>query len=101
MALTEDEKATLAALQAKENEPDDDDNEPVEVWDKDGNGARLSHKHGKKWLIDHGFIPDDTPPPNNDDDDDDKTPKGKQSTGKGRQSASKAKPRTSQRYFGR
>ena len=100
MGLTDDEKATLAALQAKENEPDDDDNEPVEVWDKEGNGARLSHKHGKAWLISHGFIPDDTPPAD-DDDKDDKDDKGKQSTGKGRQSAPKTKPRTSQRYFGR
>lgn len=95
MALTDDEKATLAALQAKENEPDDDDMEEVEVWDKDGNGARLKHKHGKAWLIAHGFVPDDTQssedPPESD-------PKDKPK-GKTRQSASK--PRTSQRYFGR
>lgn len=95
MGLTDDEKATLAALQAKENEPDDDDMGEVEVWDKDGNGARLKHKHGKAWLIAHGFVPDDTQPP---EDPPESDPKDKPK-GKSRQSS--PKPRTSQRYFGR
>lgn len=98
MGLTEEEKAQLAALQAKENEPEDNsDDEEIEIWNADGTGLRQKRRHSKAWLIDHGFAAKDPPPADNGSDNDDKG--AKKSTGANRKST--ARPRTSQKYFGR
>jgi hypothetical protein len=95
MGLTEEEKEALAALQAKEKEEDFDPDDYVEVWDKDGNGARMRHSHGKKWLQDHGFLAPDESPSDKGDSSSDKDAK-KPATD--RKSTSHSGP--AQRYFG-
>lgn len=95
MGLTAEEKEALAALQAKEKEEDFDPDDYVEVWDKDGNGARMRHSHGKKWLQDHGFLAPDESSSDKGPDSDDK--------GTGESSGSRKPPARSgpaQRYFG-
>lgn len=54
MALSEDEKKTLAALQAKENEPEPDD-EFIEIWDDTGAGAKVKRSSAKNWLNKFGI----------------------------------------------
>lgn len=51
MALSDDEKKTLDALMAKQNEPDDSDFD-IEIWDDTGAGARVPYSKGRKWLAD-------------------------------------------------
>ena len=98
MGLTDEEKAQLAALQEKENTPDDDSGEEeIEIWNADGTGLRQKRKHSKAWLVSHGFATDDPPPSDNPDDPDDKGTK--KSAGTARKSA--ARTRTSQKYFGK
>lgn len=95
MGLTAEEKEALAALQAKEKEEDFDPEDYVEVWDKDGNGARMRHSHGKKWLQDHGFLAPDEPSTDSDANDDDKSD--------GKPAGTRKPPARSgpaQRYFG-
>lgn len=51
MALSDDEKKLLSELQAREAEPDADDNFEIEVYDTAaGKGARLPFKQGRSWL---------------------------------------------------
>lgn len=53
MALTADEKKLLEELQARMNEPDEDDSYEIEVYDTEkGKGARIPYKTGKSWLYD-------------------------------------------------
>lgn len=54
MALSEDEKKQLAALQAKENEPEPDD-EFIEIWDDTGAGAKVKRSSAKNWLNKFGI----------------------------------------------
>jgi len=49
MALTDDEKNQLAALQKKAEEPDADDYD-IEIWDETGAGARIPYHKGRSWL---------------------------------------------------
>lgn len=55
MALTEEEKAQLAALTAKENEPDADEDYLIEIWDETGAGAKVPFSQGKSWLAKFGI----------------------------------------------
>jgi hypothetical protein len=102
MALTEDEKAQLEALSAKAEQADEDDEfdgEPIEVWNSDGSGARLSGKHSRAWLEEKGFLKPRTPAKTDDDDGNSGAGDGGKATGKGRQS--KGTPvRPSTKYFG-
>jgi hypothetical protein len=51
VALNADEKKLLAELQAREAEPDADDDFEIEVYDTTaGKGARLPYSKGKGWL---------------------------------------------------
>lgn len=98
MGLTDEERAQLAELQAKESEPEDNsDDEEIEIWNADGTGLRQKRKHSRQWLIDHGFSPADPPPSDNTDGNDDKSAKKPGGTAR----KSSARPRTSQKYFGR
>lgn len=56
MALSDEEKATLEALTAKANEPDDDDFD-VEIWDENGAGAKVPYRKAKKFLERFGIDP--------------------------------------------
>lgn len=58
MALSEDEKKTLAALQAKENEPEPDD-EFIEIWDETGAGAKVKRSSAKTFLNRFGIDVDE------------------------------------------
>ena len=53
----------------------DDDNEEVEIWDKDGRGARVKKRDAKPFLQSLGLMPD--PPAANDGDEDKGKDKGK------------------------
>lgn len=55
MALTEDERKQLEALQAKESEPDADDDFDIEIWDENGAGAKVPYSKGRKWLARFGI----------------------------------------------
>jgi len=55
MALTDEEKAQLEALNAKANEPDDDDDFDIEIWDETGAGAKVPFRKGKDWLAKFGI----------------------------------------------
>jgi hypothetical protein len=61
MALSDEEKATLEALQAKANEPEADDFD-IEIWDDSGAGARVPYSKGRKWLADKFGIDVPVPP---------------------------------------
>jgi hypothetical protein len=51
MALNADEKKLFEELQARLNEPDEDDNFEVELYDTNaGKGARVPYKSAKNWL---------------------------------------------------
>lgn len=53
MALNADEKKLLAELQARINEPDEDNDFEIEVYDTEkGKGARIPYGTGKSWLYD-------------------------------------------------
>jgi hypothetical protein len=53
VALNDDEKRLLAELQQRMNEPDEDDDYEVEVYDTTaGKGARVPYKAAKGWLHD-------------------------------------------------
>lgn len=91
MALSEEEKATLAALQQKAEQPDDDgDDYDVEWWEEDESGkrrgGRVPWKTGKKMY--GAYFPDLFG---------EKPPEGDGGDGK---SGGARKP-PSQRYFGR
>jgi hypothetical protein len=55
MALTPEEKSQLEALQAKENEPEQDDDEYIEIWDDTGAGAKVKRSAAKSWLNKFGI----------------------------------------------
>lgn len=51
MGLNADEKKLLDELTARANEPDEDDNYEIEVYDTSaGKGARIPYRTGKSWL---------------------------------------------------
>lgn len=91
MALSDEEKATLEALQAKASEPDEEDFD-IEIWDDTGAGAKVPYRKGKTWLQRFGIdLPEQ---PAADQGDPGKEP-GK------RQPKQAATPEgTAQRYFG-
>lgn len=60
MALTDEEKAQLAALQKKESEPDDSDFD-IEIWDETGAGAKVPYRKGRTWLQRFGIDLDPEP----------------------------------------
>ena len=62
MGLSPEEKEQLAALQAKENEPDPADDFEIEIGEG-GKYARLPYSKGKSWLGQFGIQLD---PPAND-----------------------------------
>ena len=93
MALTDEEKAQLAALTAKENEPDASEDWAVEIWDETGAGAKVPFSQAKSWLSKFG-IGIEAPPA----DDSGKAPaKGKTpASGEGQAPAG-----TANKYFGK
>jgi hypothetical protein len=92
MALTDEEKAQLEALTAKANEPDDNEDFDIEIWDEHGAGAKVPYSKGRSWLARFGI---DVDPPT----DDGGKPAG---NGKpdGKASKDDTKPGTAGRYFG-
>ena len=58
MALTEDEKALLEQLTKKSKEADAEKDFEIEVYSKDGHGARIPFSQGKKWLYQNFGIGD-------------------------------------------
>jgi len=69
MALTDDEKQTLEALQKKASEPEPDAFD-IEIWDETGAGAKVPYSKGRQWLARFGI---DVEPPKPEDVKDDKT----------------------------
>jgi hypothetical protein len=61
MPLTPEEKKHLEALQAKENEPEPDD-EYIEIWDDKGAGAKVKRSSAKPWLNKFGIDIDESAP---------------------------------------
>jgi hypothetical protein len=61
MALSDEEKQQLAALQAKEHEPESDD-EFIEIWDDTGAGAKVKRSSAKSWLNKFGIDLDEITP---------------------------------------
>lgn len=60
MALSPEEQAQLDALTAKATATEDDDFD-VEIWDGEGNGARVPYRKGKSWLQKFGIdLPEPT-----------------------------------------
>jgi len=66
MALTDDEKATLEALNKKANEPDDADDYEVEMTDENNRTIRVPYSKGKGLLAKWGFDLEDLPKPQGD-----------------------------------
>jgi hypothetical protein len=62
MALSDEEKATLAALQAKENEPEATDDFEIELYTPEGHGARVPYAKGRGYLQQHFGIDLDPDP---------------------------------------
>lgn len=109
MALSEEEQAQLAALQAREQEATDDeefDGEEIEVWNEKGAGARLRGKHSRAWLEENGFLKsreNAASPDSNSDSGTSGAGNKRQSKGPARAAAapgSSAKTGTAGRYFG-
>jgi hypothetical protein len=103
MALTDEEKAQLEALNAKAeqaSEDEDFDNEEIEVWNEKGAGARLRGKHSRSWLIENGFLKAPANPETDDSGGNSGDGDGGKSAPKGRQSKG-TPPRTSTKYFGK
>jgi hypothetical protein len=73
MALSDEERKTLEALQAKENEPDPED-EYIEIWDDKGAGAKVKRSSAKSWLNKFGIDVDETAPETDEGKPDKKTP---------------------------
>jgi hypothetical protein len=49
--LSAEQQAQLDQLTALQNEPDESDSDfEIEVWNKDGNGARIPYSKGSGWL---------------------------------------------------
>jgi hypothetical protein len=93
MALTDEEKAQLEALQQKDAEPANDDDFDVEIWDETGAGAKVPFREGKKFLARFGIGIEEPLA-------DSSKPDGKSKAGSG--SAGQAKPEgTATRYFGK
>jgi hypothetical protein len=97
MALSDEEKQQLAALQAKENEPDADDYD-IEIWDETGAGARIPYSKGRSWLNRFGIDLPDAP---------EAEAEGDQDQGKGKPRSKRAAGGAAgpdghaQRYFGK
>jgi hypothetical protein len=85
MALNDEEKAALAALQAKAEEPDPDDDFEIEIYDG-AKGARLPYRQGKSFLAQFGIGLDPDPGKESGQGDDDKgnTSGGKSKTNSGK-----------------
>ena len=74
------------------------DNEEVEIWDKDGRGARVKKRDAKPFLQSLGLMPD--PEPEKTDDDDKGKDKGKsRPAGRTSQTAATAGQSTVRKYF--
>lgn len=92
MALSKDEQEQLEALQRKAEQPEDDDNFDIEIWDETGAGAKVPYRKGRNWLQKFGI---DVEPPETPDDDKSESknkPKSALKTDKG--------PGPATRYFG-
>jgi len=90
MALSKEEQEQLAALQAKEQEPDED-NFDIEIWDETGAGAKVPYHKGRSWLQRFGIdLPEQ--PAEDQDQDQGKPPKSKP--------ASTGNVTHAQKYFG-
>lgn len=79
--LNADEKKLLAELQARENEPDNDDDFEIEIY-KDNHGARVPYSKGRKFLQEiFGIDLDDTSDAESDDGEGSKAPESSPSSG--------------------
>jgi hypothetical protein len=56
--LTEEEQSLLDELTKRSQEPDGADDFEIEVYSKDGHGARIPFSRGSKWLYDNFGIGD-------------------------------------------
>lgn len=102
MALSPEKQAQLDALNAEAEAATDDDefdSEEIEVWNKEGAGARLRGKHSRSWLEENGFLKPKTTPKTDDSSGDSGDGDGGKGKGTGRQSKG-TPPRTSTKYFG-
>lgn len=61
MALSEEEKAQLDALIAKDKEEPPED-EYIEIWDESGKGAKVKRSSAKSWLNQFGIDVDEAAP---------------------------------------
>lgn len=77
MGLSAEEKAQLDALTKKANEPDEDDNYEIEIYDENGRGARVPYRKGRGWLQKHFGIDLDPSPEGDSGDDGDENDEGK------------------------
>lgn len=53
MALTPEQQAQLEELNKLANEPDEDEDFDIEIYDEHGRGARVPYRKGKDWLNKH------------------------------------------------
>lgn len=98
MGLSDEEKATLAALQKKAEEPDPDEDFEIEIYDGP-KGARVPYSKGRSWLRDTFGI-DIGDAPNGNDDGHDGGETGKAAKLAGKEGAGKEGPEgTARRYF--
>lgn len=86
----------LEAKKASEAEANAADDYEVEVWDKEGRGARVRRSHAKPFLQSLGI---DLDPPTDDSGDDKDKDKGKKAPPKGPTTTASAS--VSRRYFGK
>ena len=91
--LSAEQQAQLDQLMALQNEPDESDSDfEIEVWNGQGNGARIPYSKGAGWLEkEFGITLDKPADPNADPNAQDPNAQDPEST---------AKPRTSGKYFG-
>ena len=90
MALSDEEKATLEALTAKANEPEEQPDFEMEIYDGP-KGARIPYSRGRKWLQDN-FNIDLDPDPAKETGDDGKDPAAKDNGKQGQKAAKSADP---------
>ena len=103
MGLSDEEKATLEALTKKANEPDDEDNFEIEIYDGQ-RGARVPYRKGRGYLQEHFGIDLDPDPGKGDESGSTGKPKtGKSQTPKGDKGSGEGegKEREAQSYWSR
>lgn len=92
--LTPEQQAQLDELTALANAPDESDSDfEIEVWNANGNGARIPYSKGSSWLEKEFGITLDKPADPNGGDPNAQDPNAQDPE-------STAKPRTSGKYFG-